>query len=474
MAKATTRRTTPYSKALNTLAKDPATGKKNNKGEITSWSSTSNHGRLLKMLIENGNILPSQTAGEVRSEFPTFCLYSYNTFSSALSNARKSYSKHVEARMRQTGRGGKEGEIKAFSNLEDISDDDESFKLSNLSVQDDLFEYDDEVDDKLSMGKSVTFDDKATVQSYSTNPRKSFKSKSGVAVSTSTLSGFKSALPYIIDYWYDRNSARRVSIQIHMLSGSNALMDRVTYRVSSNQKEFVLTMPISEYISNASKGLHLIALNGITSGVEGHKQVLDYHPKIAARRLQISKMKKADINVMEFRIPLGIMCKLDYANVTNNDPYFYGNKFTAYPDGSLHLHVELLGDMGRGHYDERVTTMKLDVPDSVSIPSSNDSDDESYMDITLADNASLSGSISTKSFKSTSSKSTRSKKSTTSAGSKKSTASARSTRSTRSNATGATSTPKVIVDGYNGPPLDTAPARKSAKRTAASCVVTTN
>ncbi len=64
----------------------------NNKGEIISWASTTNdNGRLLRMLVENGNIKPAgMTAGAARDKYPTmFKDYSYNCFQSALNNVQK-------------------------------------------------------------------------------------------------------------------------------------------------------------------------------------------------------------------------------------------------------------------------------------------------------------------------------------------------------------------------------------------------
>ena len=50
------------------------------------------------MLIENGNISPSMTAGDVRTKYTMFAKYSYSCFASALSNSRKSFATHIKAR----------------------------------------------------------------------------------------------------------------------------------------------------------------------------------------------------------------------------------------------------------------------------------------------------------------------------------------------------------------------------------------
>ena len=58
--------------------------KKIEKGEVTQWSATSDDGKLLKMLIENGNITAEITAGQVQKKYKMFNAYAYRTFSSAL------------------------------------------------------------------------------------------------------------------------------------------------------------------------------------------------------------------------------------------------------------------------------------------------------------------------------------------------------------------------------------------------------
>ncbi len=56
-------RKSAMAKAGNDAA-DPAVCRNKNKGEIISWASTNDNGRLLRMLVENGNIKPGMTAGQ--------------------------------------------------------------------------------------------------------------------------------------------------------------------------------------------------------------------------------------------------------------------------------------------------------------------------------------------------------------------------------------------------------------------------
>ena len=249
------------------------------------------------------------------------------------------------------GKGDKEGVIKAYSNLDDESEDDETYRFSALSIEDEQLIYDD--DDDLNMGKSVTFStaghSQKNISARNVAMSRVANRVHGATFGSSKSSGIVTALPYLIDYWHDLSLSKRASIQIHMLSGNAEMLNRVTYRVSSCQREFVITTPISPFLSCEQKGLHALALHGIPEKDKPkHTAVLMYHAKPAARRIQLQSIKNVTstgLTVMEFRIPLAFKCKFEFAPKAN-DPYFHEFKFTAYPDGSTHLHVELVADDG--------------------------------------------------------------------------------------------------------------------------------
>ena len=254
--------------------------------------------------------------------------------------------------------------------------------FTGLSLDDEELVYDD--DDDLTMARSVTFNTKPSIHKVSSKGAEESNSRvHGVAEGPLT----NVVLPYVIDYWYDRQAVKHASIQIHMLSGNEELLNRVSYRVSTSQLELVVTVPLSTYMVSPEQALCSVALAGIKAGLEGHKKVLDYHPKVSARRLFISQVKQSqlmDLNVCEFRVPILFKCNLNFATVANNDPYFYGNKFIQYPDGSTHLHVELISDDAPlvKEQDTRSRATYVNVPESVSVDSAHD-DDVSYMDITV-------------------------------------------------------------------------------------------
>jgi hypothetical protein len=70
-------RKSAMAKSVKIDAADPAVLRWDNKGEIISWTSTNDNGRLLRILVENGNIKPGMTAGAARDKYPMFKDYSY-------------------------------------------------------------------------------------------------------------------------------------------------------------------------------------------------------------------------------------------------------------------------------------------------------------------------------------------------------------------------------------------------------------
>ena len=424
-------RKTPKAKAAHDVATEAGL-KKNDKGEICQWSSTSDDGRLLRMLVENENIKGSMTAGDVRKKYPMFNAYSYSCFNSALTNVKKSYGKEVTCRAKQTGEGGDNGNIESHTNLDDedddASDDDSvSFAMSRLSLDDDELTFDTRGSAHPS-GKSVTF---SSVCDKSVKSSKKSRTR-GIAKSgkKNYTKGFSAALPYLVDYWYDHRPLKRASVQVQMLSGNKTMLKRVTWRVSSSQDELIVLCPVSEYMGEPEKAFNDHVLEDIEDedDLRKHETILKWHPKSSCRRLRMNTIRNGSSswNVMEFRIPLKFKVSLELASVGNNDPYFYGNNMVTYPDGTVQLHVELISDSGPDGAPPaaRNTATFRDIPGSVSFGSSS-SDDASYMEFTVGSSPGKSvSSRSVSSRKSTSSRSVSSRKSTSS---RRSTSSRKST-----------------------------------------------
>jgi len=333
--------------------------KRNSKNEIIQWSSSSDDGKLLRQLVSNGCIKPDMTAGSVRKKYSMFNVYSYQCFNSALSNVRKSLSTELKARSPQTGHGGEGGKMKARSgfDIDDDDDDDTTFKMSKMAEtlgDDDTYSYDTRTHGSYGGGKSVSFRSFDCHRSIHSTPNKPKISREEGSVQASPLKAslrgtqLFCSLPYIIDYWYDRSPNQRASIQIQLLSFSDKMLERVSYRVSTNQDEFVVVMPCSPFMGEPSTAFSKYILEDLGDDAKKiTKPILDWHPKANARRLMLSKLKTKSSSAnrsMEFRIKLKFKCSLQFATVDHDDPYFYGHKIIHYPDESKQLHKELVGD----------------------------------------------------------------------------------------------------------------------------------
>ena len=70
------------------------TKKRDEKGNIVTWSGTSEDGNALKVLVESG-MVDGLAAKAVRAKFPMFETYAYGTLNSALRNARRALNKTI-------------------------------------------------------------------------------------------------------------------------------------------------------------------------------------------------------------------------------------------------------------------------------------------------------------------------------------------------------------------------------------------
>ena len=75
---------------------------------------------------------------------------------------------------------------------------------------------------------------------------------------------------------------------------------------------------------------------------------MEKHKKVTARNMSVSKMNQRDSKnniFFEDRILLGHRVNLVFPD-NNVDEFFYGRRIVKYPDGEVHLHVELVCDSG--------------------------------------------------------------------------------------------------------------------------------
>jgi len=178
-----------------------------------------------------------------------------------------------------------------------------------------------------------------------------------------------------LDLWRDCNGKARISAQVHLLSGATQYR-KVLTRVSTDQKDLVLTLPMSPYMSRSDLAFNtfLLAASSLTeTDLHYMKILLKHHPKIASRMVAISKIQGRSATegfFYEQRIRLPRACNFEFASKDGCD-MFHGKKFVEYPDGSVFLHVELTAETKDSYVPmERLLdpSMMKTVPKTTSTP----------------------------------------------------------------------------------------------------------
>ena len=90
----------------------------------------------------------------------------------------------------------------------------------------------------------------------------------------------------------------------------------------------------------------------LSSMPDTQAELLQYHTKISARKLSVSKItgrdSKKEVTVQD-RIPLPFKCEHTFATKENN-PFFHGVRFVKYPNnGEVWAHVELVQHVKDGY-----------------------------------------------------------------------------------------------------------------------------
>ena len=170
--------------------------------------------------------------------------------------------------------------------------------------------------------------------------------KTGATIHGNTKTG----LPFMVDTWHDSKGQYRTSIQIHLLSGVD-FYKSIHSRLSTSKKEFIVFFPISKYMSRGDFAFQTFFLDGKQLTETEKKSILctmKTHSKSSSRIKTVSRVvertKVADF-YYEQRIPLPKQCMHQLAEEGVGDDYFFGKRFVQYPDGSIHMHVELLGNV---------------------------------------------------------------------------------------------------------------------------------
>jgi hypothetical protein len=99
---------------------------------------------------------------------------------------------------------------------------------------------------------------------------------------------------------------------------------------------------------------------------------LKHHPKKASHLVAVSKAWGRNDTTGKFYqqcIKLPRKCLHEFAKAEDGDQFFHGKMFVQYPDGSVHLHVELLSKPKDGYRPLEVTAAPVTmVASMVNLP----------------------------------------------------------------------------------------------------------
>jgi hypothetical protein len=175
--------------------------------------------------------------------------------------------------------------IPGLDEAEDLSD-----AVSMLSVNDDEFSYDSRVSAFKSVaGKGRKLRSSAVTAAVMSPARSNKKMYSG---------NVSICMPYICDPWKDAFGRGRVSVQWLVPSGKDT-WKKVDARVSTSQRELVISFPMPACLSRSDFAFEPVALEqkdlveemGSEKAV---KSVLKRHTKTVARMSSVSKVKGRD------------------------------------------------------------------------------------------------------------------------------------------------------------------------------------
>ena len=173
-----------------------------------------------------------------------------------------------------------------------------------------------------------------------------------------TIYGSKTlGLPFIIEYWSNKDSRMCCSVQLLCLGVINPKKFHV-FRVSTDRRFLVVRVTMSENALNVEKALYKV----FESLPQPQRDILEYHTKVAARKVSISKLIGRDSTkdvILEQRIPLPFECEHIFAT-KESDPFFHGVKFVPYPNGEIWAHIELLKNIKDGYVGRDMQSAYLD------------------------------------------------------------------------------------------------------------------
>jgi hypothetical protein len=145
--------------------------------------------------------------------------------------------------------------------------------------------------------------------------------------------------PFVADLWKSGQPNHRWSCQVHLRSGNEVHLTTLV-RISSDSNSLIIRQPKSTHFFDPRDAFSYIVMPEL---------LWDLHPRCVARVETIAKLKGRDVNKElydEQIIPIPFNAKHLFANTeSDGDEIWIGKKFVVYPDGEVHVHVEVAKDI---------------------------------------------------------------------------------------------------------------------------------
>ena len=182
------------------------------------------------------------------------------------------------------------------------NDDEDDANLSFVQDAVSKMSFDDYTFETKTIGyKSRNKGEAPTIVSTDTITKRGGNHPSTVKPKYSRTHGLtKLGLPYLIDRWYDDIPRSRISVQLHLLSGSD-FHSLIDVRVSTDRKYLVVTCPLSKNMIEPKEAYNYILkpeYNNLISQenwpVKMIEKLLEKYKKVTARNISVSKMNQRD------------------------------------------------------------------------------------------------------------------------------------------------------------------------------------
>eukprot|EP00957_Ditylum_brightwellii_P117271 8943820-Ditylum_brightwellii.AAC.1 len=313
------------------------------------WDSILFDGQVLKQMFETNDKVQKMTAPTLKDSFPQYHKYTAKPLNSALQNLKKTFMREVNAQALHRNQIMQSFTNTGFSDAATYISAGDSYYVPVATVAEELS---DTVlilssnGDNFSMISVPTAPNSViggrVVQHMSLDMLSIENHKSGTYCGCTSIT-----LSFLLDSWKNTLCRGCISVQVWLLTGED-MYKKTKIRVSTSQRELVLSFPMSVFLSCLDYALKVIPMQQEEFKELGEgtvELVLCHHPNTTARMHSASVIKGRIVTpnfIYTQRIPIPCKVKPNMTTRLDSNTIFRDQKITVYSDKSGFLHVELL------------------------------------------------------------------------------------------------------------------------------------